>query len=57
VWSSASEPFLASIDDLDLEHGVIRIGKVTETKRSFVAFLRPEVVDWVREITYQPGRR
>ena len=36
-----SEPFLVSIDDLDLEHGVVRIGKVTETKRSFIAFLRP----------------
>jgi integrase len=50
-----SEPFLVSIDDLDLEHGMIRIGKVTETKRSFVAFLRPEVVDWVRE-SYLPAR-
>jgi len=50
-----SEPFLVSIDDLDLEHGVIRISKVTETKRSFVAFLRPEVVDWVRE-SYLPAR-
>jgi integrase len=34
---------------------MIRIGKVTETKRSFVAFLRPEVVDWVRE-SYLPAR-
>ena len=50
-----SEPFLVSIDDLDLEHGVIRIGKVTETKRSFVAFLRPEVVDWVKS-AYLPAR-
>ncbi len=50
-----SEPFLASIDDLDLEHGMIRIGKVTETKRSFVAFLRPEVVDWVKS-AYLPAR-
>ena len=50
-----SEPFLVSIDDLDLEHGVIRIGKVTETKRSFVAFLRPEVVDWVK-VNYLPAR-
>jgi len=50
-----SEPFLASIDDLDLEHGMIRIGKVTETKRSFVAFLRPEVVDWVKS-AYLPTR-
>jgi len=50
-----SEPFIPSIDDLDIEHGMIRIGKVTETKRSFVAFLRPEVVDWVRE-SYLPAR-
>ena len=50
-----SEPFLVSIDDLDLEHGMIHIGKVTETKRSFVAFLRPEVVDWVRG-SYLPAR-
>jgi len=50
-----SEPFLVSIDDLDLEHGMIRIGKVTETKRSFIAFLRPEVVNWVRE-SYLPAR-
>jgi len=50
-----SEPFLVSIDDLDLERGVIRIGKVTETKRSFVAFLRPEVVNWVK-VNYLPAR-
>jgi integrase len=50
-----SEPFLVSIDDLDLEHGVIRIGKVTETKRSFVAFLRPEVVNWAK-VNYLPAR-
>jgi integrase len=50
-----SEPFLVSIDDLDLEHGVIRIGKVTETKRSFVAFLRPEVAEWIRS-EYLPHR-
>jgi integrase len=42
------EPFLLSIDDLDVEHGVLRIGKVTETKRAFVAFLRPEFLEWVR---------
>ncbi len=50
-----SEPFLVSIDDLDLERGVIRIGKVTETKRSFIAFLRPEVVNWVKS-AYLPAR-
>jgi len=50
-----SEPFLVSIDDVDFEHGVIRIGKVTETKRAFIAFLRPEVVDWVKR-EYLPGR-
>jgi integrase len=50
-----SKPFLVSIDDLNLEHGMIRIGKVTETKRAFVAFLRPEFADWVRE-AYLPAR-
>jgi len=50
-----SEPFLVSIDDLDLEHGVIRIGKVTVTKRSFIAFLRPEVAEWIRS-EYLPHR-
>ena len=40
------EPFTLSIDDLDLEHGVLHIGKVTETKRSFIAFMRPEFLDW-----------
>jgi len=50
-----SEPFLVSIDDVDLEHGVIHIGKVTETKRAFIAFLRPEVIDWIRH-KYLPVR-
>ena len=50
-----SEPFLVSIDDVDLEHGVIHISKVTETKRAFIAFLRPEVIDWVR-VNYLPVR-
>jgi len=43
-----SEPFLVGIDDVDLEHGVIHISKVTETKRAFIAFLRPEVIDWIK---------
>jgi integrase len=50
-----SEPFLVSIDDVDFEHGVIHIGKVTETKRAFIALLRPEVVDWVKR-EYLPVR-
>jgi integrase len=49
------EPFLLSVDDLDVEHGMLRIGKVTETKRAFVAFLRPEFLDWVRN-NYLPYR-
>ena len=49
------EPFLVSIDDLDLERGMIRIGKVTETKRAFVAFLRPEFLEWVKR-EYLPRR-
>ena len=49
------EPFLVSIDDLDLERGMIRIGKVTETKRAFVAFLRPKFLDWIKR-EYLPRR-
>ena len=49
------EPFLLSIDDLDLEHGVLRVGKVTPTKRAFIAFLRPEFLEWVRG-NYLPHR-
>jgi integrase len=49
------EPFLLSIDDLDVEHGVLRVGKVTATKRAFVAFMRPEFLDWVRG-NYLPHR-
>jgi len=50
-----SEPFLLTIDDLDIEHGMLHIGKVTETKRAFVAFLRPEFLDWIKN-TYLPFR-
>ncbi|MFP3216332.1 MAG: tyrosine-type recombinase/integrase, partial [Vulcanisaeta sp.] len=49
------EPFLVSIDDLDLERGMIRIGKVTETKRAFVTFLRPEFIEWIKA-NYLPRR-
>ncbi|MGC9226845.1 tyrosine-type recombinase/integrase [Caldivirga sp.] len=49
------EPFIVTIDDLDLEHGVLRIGKVTETKRAFVAFLRPEFLNWIKAY-YLPRR-
>jgi len=49
------EPFLVSVEDLDLERGMIRIGKVTETKRAFVAFLRPEFLDWIKR-EYLPRR-
>jgi len=49
------EPFLLSIEDLDLERGVLRVGKITATKRAFVAFLRPEFLDWVRN-NYLPHR-
>jgi len=49
------EPFLLSIDDLDLEHGMLRVGKVTPTKRAFIAFLRHEFLDWVKSV-YLPHR-
>jgi integrase len=49
------EPFLLTIDDLDLEHGMLRVGKVTATKRAFIAFLRPEFLEWVKT-NYLPRR-
>jgi len=50
-----SEPFLLTIDDLDIERGTLHIGKITETKRAFIAFLRPEFLDWVKSV-YLPFR-
>jgi integrase len=49
------EPFLLTIDDLDLEHGMIRIGRVTTTKRAFVTFLHPEFLEWIKT-NYLPRR-
>jgi len=49
------EPFLVSINDLDLERGMIRIAKITETKRAFVAFIRPEFLEWIKD-NYLPRR-
>jgi integrase len=49
------EPFLVSVEDLDLEREMIRIAKITETKRSFVAFLRQEFLKWIRD-NYLPRR-
>jgi integrase len=49
------EPFLLTIDDLDLEHGMLRVGKVTATKRAFIAFLRPEFLEWAKR-EYLPRR-
>ncbi|GAB6947592.1 site-specific integrase [Vulcanisaeta sp. JCM 16161] len=49
------EPFLVTMDDVDLEHGMLRIGKVTETKRAFIAFLRQETLDFIKR-EYLPRR-
>ena len=49
------EPFLISMDDVDLEHGVLRIGKVEATKKAFIAFLRPETLDYIKRV-YLPRR-
>jgi integrase len=49
------EPFLVSVEDLDLERGMIRIAKITETKRAFVAFIRPEFLEWIKD-NYLPRR-
>ena len=50
-----SEPFLVTMSDVDFEHGLIRIGKITETKRAFIAFLQPRTVDWLKS-QYMPRR-
>jgi integrase len=50
------EPFLLTIDDLDLEHGMLHIGKVTPTKRAFITFLRPESLNWIKSV-YLPHRK
>jgi integrase len=49
------EPFTLTIDDLDIEHGMLHIGKVTETKRAFIAFMRSEFLNWVKSV-YLPHR-
>ncbi len=49
------EPFLVSMDDVDLEHGMLKISKVTETKRAFVAFLRQETLEFIKS-QYLPRR-
>ena len=49
------EPFLATMDDVDFEHGMMRIGKITETKRAFVAFLQPKTIEFLKS-HYLPRR-
>ena len=49
------EPFLITMDDVDLEHGVLRIGKVEATKKAFIAFLRPETLEFIKS-QYLPRR-
>ena len=49
------EPFLITMDDVDLEHGMLRIGKVEVTKKAFVAFLRPETLGFIKRV-YLPRR-
>ena len=49
------EPFLVTMDDVDLERGILRIDKVEVTKRAFVAFLRPETLEFIKS-QYLPRR-
>ena len=49
------EPFLVTMDDVDLERGFIRIGKVEATKRAFIAFLRQETLGFIKS-QYLPRR-
>ena len=49
------EPFLIKMDSVDLERGMLRIEKMTRTKRAFVAFLRPETLEFIKR-EYLPRR-
>ncbi len=44
-----------TMDDVDLEHGMLRISKITETKRAFIAFLRQETLEFIKR-EYLPRR-
>ncbi|BAB67607.1 tyrosine-type recombinase/integrase [Sulfurisphaera tokodaii] len=49
------EVFSLRLDQVDLENRVIRIGKVTKTKRAYVTFIHQPTVEWLKE-TYLPYR-
>ncbi|MCQ4448384.1 MAG: hypothetical protein NO076_03965 [Sulfolobales archaeon] len=40
---------------LDLEYGMLRVSIIIATKGAFVAFLRPEFLNWVKN-NYLPHR-
>ncbi|WP_054857946.1 site-specific integrase [Vulcanisaeta sp. JCM 16159] len=49
------EPFMVAMDDVDLEHGMLRIGRLEETKRAFIAFLQPKTLEFIKG-QYLPRR-
>ena len=49
------EVYSIMIDQVDLEHRIIRIMKESETKRAYITFLHVETTKWLRE-TYLPYR-
>ena len=49
------EVYSIMIDQVDLEHRIIRIMKESETKRAYITFLHVETAKWLRE-TYLPYR-
>lgn len=43
------------IDQLDLEHRIIHISKISETKRAYITFIHESTVKWLKEV-YLPYR-
>jgi len=49
------EVYSITMNQLDLEHRIIRLMKESETKRAYITFVHPETANWLREV-YLPYR-
>lgn len=43
------------LDQIDFEHRIIHVNKISETKRAYISFLHEETAKWLREV-YLPYR-
>jgi integrase len=49
------EVYSITMNQLDLEHRIIRLMKESETKRAYITFVHPGTANWLREV-YLPYR-